>query len=171
MDPAPSIDQVLEAFVDDQRQRLSPRTLANYEEVIDLLRHSLNGYGPNSLDEPDHRRWQQAYDAGDEDAFCHLLGPEHILDHLGEFLGYFMVHKVIAGQELLRSAGTVTKKLARWLHQHGYASADTAQDAAEQGAQAARDLPRAERLASLLYEQSRATPDVDPAQLTDTDMV
>lgn len=171
VDQAFSIDQALDAFVDDQRQRLSARTLANYKEVVDLLRHSLNGYGPNSLDEFDHRRWKKAYDAGDEDAFCHLLGPEHILEHFGEFLGYFMVHKVIAGQELLRSAGTVAKKLARWLHEHGYASADAAEAAAERSARAARDLPRAERLASLLYEQSRATADFDPARLTETDLV
>ncbi len=171
VDQAFSIDQALDAFIGDQRQRLSARTLANYEEIVDLLRDSLNGYGPNSLDGLDQRRWQKAYDAGDEEAFCHLLGPEHILEHLGEFLGYFMVHKVIAGQELLRSAGTVAKKLAGWLHEHGYASADAAQVAAERGARAARDLPRAERLASLLYEQSRATADFDPAQLAEADLV
>ena len=42
------------------------------------------------------------------------------MENLGEFLGYFMVRKVVAGQELLRAAGTVTKKLARWLHDQGF---------------------------------------------------
>ena len=33
-----------------------------------------------------------------------------------------MVQKVIGSQELLRSSGTVTKKLAAWLYEQGYAS-------------------------------------------------
>jgi hypothetical protein len=104
-----TIDQALDAFLDDQRQRLSARTMGNYDEVVGLLRHCLNGYGPNALEQSDHKRWEQAFQAGDEDAFCHLFGAEQILENLSEFLGYFMVHKVMASQELLRAAGTVTK--------------------------------------------------------------
>lgn len=112
-----TIEQALDAFVEDQRQRLSARTMRGYDDVVELLRHSLNGYGPNALDQAEHRRWEKVFDSGDEEAFCHLFGPERILGHLSEFLGYFMVRKVIAGQELLRSAGTVTKRLAEWLYQ------------------------------------------------------
>jgi len=57
-----------------------------------------------------------------------------------------MVRKVIAGRELLRAAGTVTKKLAAWLQENGHISPDEAADASERGATAARDLPRAEEL-------------------------
>ncbi|HEY1618128.1 MAG TPA: hypothetical protein VGG25_10945, partial [Streptosporangiaceae bacterium] len=86
-----TIDQVLEAFLTDQRCRLSTRTMRNYDDVVDLLRHCLNGYGPHALGQSDHQRWEQAYQAGDEDAFCRLFGPEWILENLSEFLGYFMV--------------------------------------------------------------------------------
>jgi hypothetical protein len=41
---APSIDIVLEQFLAEQREKLAPRTIARYEEVIELLRHCLNGY-------------------------------------------------------------------------------------------------------------------------------
>ena len=120
MTPTPTtIDEALDAFLADQRERLSTRTMRNYQDVVDLLRHCLNGYGPNLLDKPNRKRWEQAFETGDEEAFCRLFGPEYILDEIGEFLGYFMVHKVLAGQELLRSARTVTKKHAGWLHQHG----------------------------------------------------
>ena len=102
-----TIDQALEAFLRDQRARLSDRTYRNYEDVIRLLRDSLNRYAYSSLGARDAKRWQKAFDAGDEDAFCHLFGPEEIPPHLVEFLGYFMVRKVIAGQELLKAAGTV----------------------------------------------------------------
>jgi hypothetical protein len=149
-----SIDQALDRFLADQRRRLSERTMRNYKDVVELLRDSLNGYAYMSLDERDHARFEQAFDAGDEEAFCKLFGPELILDHVGEFLGYFMVRKVIAGQELLRAAGTVTKKLAAWLHEQGYVDDDALEIAAERGADAARDLPRAEKLAELLYGES-----------------
>ena len=130
----PTIDAALDAFLADQRRRLSERTMRNYEYVVELLRDSLNGYGPNGLEKTELRRWQKAYDQGDEEAFCHLFGPERIVEHFGEFLGYFMVRKVWASQELLRSAGTVTKKLAGWLFEHGYVSSDEREDAIEQGA-------------------------------------
>ena len=52
---------------------LSPCTMRTYEDVIGLLRDCLNGYGPNTLDEPDHKRREEAYQ-DDEEAFCHLFG-------------------------------------------------------------------------------------------------
>lgn len=44
-----------------------------------------------------------------------------------------MVRKVIAGKDLMRAAGTVTKKLAAWLAEKGYAGAEEAEDASERG--------------------------------------
>jgi hypothetical protein len=166
-----TISEALDAFLVDQRRRLSARTMRNYDDVIELLRDSLNGYAYQALDQADAKRFDQAYQAGDEEAFCHLFGPEHILGHLGEFLGYFMIRKVMASQELLRSAGTVTKKLATWLYEQGYMSDDERELAVDQGTDAARDLPRAERLANLLYDQSRAAPDFDPGALGEGDLV
>lgn len=151
-----TIDQVLTEFLADQRARLSARTMRNYEDVISLFQDCMNGYGPNTLDGRDHHRWKKAFDGGDFGAYCHLLGPEYILDNAGEFLGYFMIRKVMAGQELLRAAGTVTKRLAAWLCENGYAGEEERDSAAESGTAAARDLPRAEELADLLYRQSRA---------------
>jgi len=141
------------------------------------LRDCLNGYGPNTLDEPDRKRWEMAYQH-DEEAFCHLFGPERILPEADEFLGYFMVRKVMAGQDLLRSAGTVTKKLAAWLHEHGHAG-ETARDlAVARGVTASRDLPAPNAsqtcctsLANLLREQSLATAAVDRATLGPRDIV
>jgi hypothetical protein len=170
LSPTTTIDEALETFLADQRERLSARTLRNYEDVIGLLRHCLNGYGPNALDEPDRKRWEEAYQ-DDEEAFCHLFGPEYILSEVNEFLGYFMVRKVMAGQDLLRSAGTVTKKLANWLHEHGYAGEAARDLAVDRGTTASRDLPRAERLANLLYEQSLATATVNRAALGSRDIV
>ena len=58
----------------------------------------------------------------------------------------------MAGADTLRASGTVMKKLAKWLAEHDYVSTDDAAFAVEQGTDAARDLPAAEKLSTLLYD-------------------
>jgi hypothetical protein len=166
-----TIDEALDAFLAEQRERLSAKTLSNYESVVSLLRSSLNGYAYQSLDGLEEKRWRKAFDAGDEEAFTRLFGPEKIIENLGEFLGYFMVRKVMASQELLRASGTVTKKLAVWLHEQGYISEGERADAVERGEDAARELPRADRLGELLHDEMTKTPPFDPEEVPDEDWV
>jgi hypothetical protein len=45
----PTIDQALDAFLGAQRERLSAKTLRNYEDVVLLLRNSLNSCAYDSL--------------------------------------------------------------------------------------------------------------------------
>jgi hypothetical protein len=99
-------------------------------------------------------RFEAAFET-DESAFVHLFGPAELIAGLPEFLGYFMIRKVIAGEELLRAAGTVTKRLARWMEDRGYLDAVLASAAVDRAAEATHDLPRAERLSSILYEHAR----------------
>ena len=128
----PNIETVLSEFLQDQEKRLSERTYRNYLEVIELFKHSLNGYGYQGLDKEQRALFDETYD-GDDEAFVHLFGPDKIVENLGEFLGYFIVRKVIAGQELLRAAGTVTKKLVKWLGERGYIEADDVAEGVERG--------------------------------------
>ena len=156
---SPTIDQVFDEFLGEQRRRLRPRTLSNYEDVLGLLRDHLNGYAYQSLSTADSALFDRYYNAqGDEHLeFCQLFGPDKIVANLGGFLGYFMIRKVVAGQDLKRAAGTVTKKLSKWLAAQGHVAENEAQEGADLGAEAARDLPKAERAARILYD---ATPDL-----------
>jgi hypothetical protein len=156
-----TIDGVLDVFLREQRLRLSERTYRNYEDVIGLLRDSLDAYAYMSLDGRESQRWHAAFDAGDEEAFCHLFGPEKIPAHLSEFLGYFMVRKVMAGQELSKAAGTVTGKLVRWLEKEAYIEPEAASVAVERARDGARDLPAADRLGSLLHGVAAGAPEID----------
>ena len=132
-----TIDEALDEFLAAQKARLSPSTYARYADIVSLLRDHLNGYAYQTLNRAEQRRWEQASEAGEgEDAYCAIFDPERIPGEIGSFLGYFMVRKVIAGAELLKAAGTVTKKLARWLHEHGYIDAETAAGVTEQAADA-----------------------------------
>lgn len=155
----PTINEALDAFLAEQEERLAASTYRRYAEVIELLRHSLDGYAHQALSKRERAFWEERYDR-DEDAgsFCNTFGPEKIPENLGEFLGYFMVRKVSAGKDFLRSTGTVIRKLAGWLEEQGWIDAEEAADARERGAEAGRDLPRAEELAEILWETSERQP-------------
>ena len=166
-----TIDRALEAFLEDSRERLSARTFRVYESVIDLLRACLNSYGYQYLSEAEHERFQIAYAAGDEQAFCRLFGAEKIADSVGEFLGYFMIRKVAAGEELLRASGTVIGKLIGWLAERGALSPELAREAQRRARAAVRDLPRAARLASILFDAAESGPTVRVDALDDADYI
>ena len=72
----------------------------------------------------------------------------------------------MADQALLRTSGTVTKKLAAWLGAKGYAEPTETAAAIERGSVAARDLPKAEKLTALLYEltSGRYVPEGDDVE-------
>ena len=65
-----SIEGALSEFLAEQRLRLGDGSFRRYLEVVDLLVASLNGYGHDGLSGPERRRFMDAYDAGDEQAFC-----------------------------------------------------------------------------------------------------
>jgi hypothetical protein len=166
---SPRIGVLLDEFLADQHRRLSAKTYSKYLAIIDLLRSCLNNYGHQYLNRDELTRFETAY-VNDEDAFVHLFGADEMVACIPEFLDYFMVRKVMAGAELLRSSGTVTKKLAKWVGDRGYADASTVEDMAEMGAEASRDLPRAERLTNLLYELAEVS-EVDVKNVAEDDYV
>jgi hypothetical protein len=169
--PDMTIDAVLPQFLAEQRERLSPRTFRKYEEVVELLRHCLDGYAYQYLDDVERQRWEAEFEAREEGAFCRLFGPEKIPENLGEFLDYFMVRKVIAGQELLKASGTVTAKLMRWLAERGCIDEEAAADASGRARKASRDLPIADRLGMLLHDVTDQAPTIDPDEVADEDWV
>ena len=164
---SPTIDELLDEFQLEQQRRLAPRTFRNYADIIGLLRDCLNGYGHQALAPDQRARWEAAAD-DDPDAFVHLFGAEEIVANLGEFLDYFMIRKVMASEDLLRSAGTVTKKLVGWLGERQLIDTATAAVAAERAGDAARDLPKADRLAGILYDHAEQT-GIDVDDVADDD--
>ena len=149
-----TISEVLAEYLRAEKSRLAPKTHARYTDVIGLFTHSLNSYAANSLSQFERARFDKHFDAKGEQhrEFCDIFGPEHILENVGEFLNYFMVSKVIVGADTLQASGTVMKKLAKWLVEQEYVKSDDADLAIEQGSDAARDLPAAEKLSTLLYD-------------------
>jgi hypothetical protein len=151
---SPTIAEVLETFLDEQARRVGRDTFSKYEKIVRWLQNCMNGYAYLRLDKENNAFFDRHYDAtgAEHREFCEVFGPEHILRNVSEFLDEYMVRKVWAGPVTLRAAGTVTKRLAKWLADKGYVEADDAALAVEHGAEAARELPQADELATLLFE-------------------
>jgi len=157
---SPNIEEVLNSFLEDRRKRLKPATMRKYEDIIDLFQDSMDGYAYQYLDKREAALFDNLYNAqGDAHReFCQIFGPEKIPVNVGEFLRYFMPHKVICGKELLKAAGTVTKKLGKWLAEQGYIDSESAEDMVGSGVKAANKLPAAETLAEMLYDYANDHP-------------
>ena len=147
-----TIDEALAEFLEDCRSRISARTLRTYESVIELLRACLNSYGHQYLSESENDQFQAAYQSADEEAFCRLFGAEKIADSVGEFLGYFMIRKVAAGGAPVAGFGYRHGQVDGLAGAAGSYLARSRTRRSARARAAARDLPRAARLTSILLD-------------------
>jgi hypothetical protein len=150
----PTIEAVLDEFLAEQEARLSPATFRKYASSLELLWMHLNGYGHSELSPAELRRFERAFEGGDQEAFCHLFGPEKMLEQIPHFLYWFMLRKVFARESDLLAAATTSRKLVRWLVERGYARGEAADRALEAATSARADLPAADRLARVLHDHT-----------------
>ncbi len=111
--PTKTINAVLEEFLDEQEGRWSHRTYEKYETVVDLLKRYMESYFPGHDGE-----YEKVTKGGG--TYCGTYGPEDLAGAFGMFLDYFMPHKVICGSGTEKAAGSVIRKLAKWLVTKGY---------------------------------------------------
>jgi hypothetical protein len=136
--PDKTIDELFPEFLAAQEARLSLQTYTRYEAIIDLYRGYLERYWPGHSG----KDYDAVTQAGG--TYCGTYGAGDITDGFSEFLGYYMPRKVIAGNATMKAAGTVVKKLARWLVEKGYTEED--ETTRELVGQTARDLPASQKL-------------------------
>lgn len=129
--PGRTIKAVFDEFLDEQRVRISERTLRDYEGAIYLLQTYLENYWPGHPDES----------AGGSLKYCESFGPEELPHVYDEFLGYFLPRKVLCGRGTLKTAAAVLKRLGKWLVGKGYVDAERAEYAVGLAKAATRDLP------------------------------
>ena len=138
-----TISQVFEEFLADQKTRISHKTFLKYQSIISLYKSYLESYWPGHDGEYD-----KITKAGG--TFCDTFGPDDATSGYSEFLGYFMPRKVMCGKETMQAAGTVTKKLAKWLAEKGYI--ENTEEAQERAGDAAKELPKAQEVLELLED-------------------
>ena len=133
-----TIQQLFDEFLDDQDIRIGPKTFEKYETIIHLYRSYLESYWPGHSG-PDYNAVTKA-----KGTYCGTYGAKDIRSGFYEFLNYFMPYKVIAGNGTMKAAGTVIKKLAKWLVTNGHIQAnDVSSDLL---GSVARDLPATQSL-------------------------
>lgn len=168
--PSDRIEDVLERYLADRKSSLFAKDYRNFQSIIGFFKSSLNGYAYESLSELERKHWEKAFDAGEEDAYCRRFGAEKIPGEVGAFVGYFMIRKVAAPKAVIASAGRVTGDLLDWLVEEGLVRPGDIVDAKERADSAGRNLPLAERLAGLLYEQAEKSR-IDVHALADEDYI
>ena len=154
----PCINEVFAQFLEDQAKRLTPKTLRKYEQVISLLQSHLDNYGHDCLSTAEQALFEKHYntEGNAHRNYCDLFGPEKVFETIGSFFSYFMIRKVMAGEELKRASGTVVKKLSQWLVERGLISEASAEKGEEEGSDAVTLLPLAEKASRILFEHADA---------------
>ena len=149
-----TISDVVKEFLDEQETKLKSSTFRKYEDVLYLFKESLNGYAYQYLDEKESRKFDMYYDADGaaHREFCDIFGPDKILENVNEFTNYFMVRKVFASKALMRSVGTVIKKLGKWLVTKQYIDPEEGEGIIESGSESSVNLPASEELREMLGE-------------------
>jgi hypothetical protein len=109
-----TIERLLEEFLADQEARLSPKTFAKYEDLIDLLRMQLES------DWPDHDEEESDALIKASGTYCGAVGAEHIAQGFSAFLRHYMAPTGILLTPPSHVVGAVVKALAHWLAEKGY---------------------------------------------------
>lgn len=149
----PTIAEVFSAYLAERKQKLPPPKFRDHEDIVGLFEHCLDGYAYQALSLVEQSFWEDRLEADEEaGSFCRTFGPDKILPEVDHFLGWYVIRKVLGPQSIAHSAGPVIGDFVAWLVENGHVSEKDASDAIERASGAAKDLPRAEKLSTLLYE-------------------
>lgn len=149
-----TINQVFEKFLSDQSRRLKMTTFNKYAGVIELFENYMDSYAHNYLEkEESELYWRKYYNEKKE--FCEIFKIEKIgSSEISEFLSYFMIRKVAGSKELMKNAGTVMRKLIKWLKDNSYIDNDKFRLLYEEVNDLKDDLLKVEELSDFLYEEA-----------------
>jgi hypothetical protein len=159
-----TIDELIQRYLSEVRSSAAARERA--KRALELLRVGLDGYGYQNLNKADMARWSAAFNEdGDEQAFCRMFGASYVVKYLDEFLGYFLIRKVMLSENGVAETVEGVRSFVGWLGERGEIAPAAARRSLGRLAGASVDLPAAERLGRLLYEIARKNADRSPGQV------
>jgi len=162
------IKQVLGEFLEEQEARLKPKTYRGYADAIFLFEQCLNGYAYQGLNKKDSERFDNLYN-DEHKEFCAVFGPDKIgPSEIGEFLDYFMIRKVMGSKELMKTVGTVMRRLVKWMGEKGYMQAEKSEVTAERVDELKDELPKVKELSDLIHEYILQHPVGDFSEIKDS---
>jgi len=153
----PSIADVFAEYLAERQQKLAKSTFQKYQGIIETFEGCLDGYAYQALDPAEEELWRSRWEVDEEaGSFCRTFGPDKILGEIGGFLDWYVIRKVLGPQWIAERAGPVMRDFVGWLVEKGYVPAEDAEDAIDIATDAGRNLPRADKLTSLLYDLTEA---------------
>ncbi len=114
-----TIKQTFEEFLKEQKGKLAPRTYKYHDEAVQWFEDCINGYGYNSLDEKDSKKFDEESKKGIE--FYEMFEPRILDDsNFSEFLGYYYPKKIACGHDTAKKICGATIKLYKWMVEKKY---------------------------------------------------
>lgn len=134
------IDESIRLFLNEMSNKLSSKTVQKYEYVLELFHDYLAGYAELSHEE------------NKDGSIVLTADTQELYDgQVSNFLEWFLIRKVIGPAWLNTSAPGIMQKYIKWLDKNGLLAEGAMDDVIETTKKAAKDLPRVEKAASLLY--------------------
>ncbi len=150
----PSIGDALAEFLAERDKPTKARPFTVKRSIVELLESYMDSYAYESLPKDEKEMWRRRWEKDEEaNSFSRTFGPHRIPEHVGTFLGWFIIRKVLGGREISEAAGP---EMLGLLEAKGYVKPGRGLDDAKEIARdAADELPRAEKLTSMLYDVTK----------------
>lgn len=175
--PSP-IDSLMREYLSASPVRRRRGASSGATDSLQLLQHALEGYGYQYLSRADSVRYFAARDeeelstavrrlretdpeseTADElqraGPFCRMFGVGPLIRYLDEFLNDFMIRKVMFTAEMVEATINDVRDFVVWLGERGHITAAQTRASLGRIARAADEVPAAERLSHILYEEVR----------------
>jgi len=115
-----TISSTFNKFLKYKKKDVKKTTYNKYDDILFLFKSFLNGYAYNYLDEDDLDLFETKFNQENKE-FCEIFGIDKIdVGEIEEFMGYFLIRKVLGGKESIKYSGTVLRQLLKWLKNNSY---------------------------------------------------
>ncbi len=165
----PTIQNVLQDFLEDRRRALPPVDFRLYQHVIFFLEYCVNNRGYRNLDETERARYERLYhDSRGGTQFFEIFGPEMLLPELADFADFYIRKEVHTSERTTKKAREVVSDLREWLQKSGTLPPSVLLEQEERDRESRRSRRGLLRLARLV---SRHMVSVEPSMLASEDHV
>lgn len=155
----PTIEKVVARFLKESVSAANV-SKADRKGALELFMGCMNGYAYQSLSKDENALFDHYYnlEGRNHKEFCQLFGPEKILENVGEFVGYYLIRKVMLPGDEMGTAAKAVSEFCTWLAKENIVPVTAASEAAALAASAAKVLPCAEDANRLIWQAAQKCP-------------
>jgi hypothetical protein len=155
----PTIEQVSKQYFKDPStsKEISKK---DRKGATELFMSCMDSYGHQRLPKKQAELFEYFYDLEGKQHrdFCQIFGPEKIIENLGEFVGYYLISKVMLDADEMALAARVVADFCDWLAANGFITKANGKKGSARALRAAEMLPRAENANRLIWQIAQKCP-------------